>query len=130
MERMGSGENWLGCHLVALLSLQEYFIRKNRPVPRFLVFDQPTQVYFPSKQSYADLDGTIQGLQRAGADVIAVQRMFDLLFQTTEEMEGHLQIIVTEHANLDDERFQNALIEDPWTNGKALIPKEWLDYGI
>jgi DNA repair exonuclease SbcCD ATPase subunit len=28
MERMGSGENWLGCHLIALLSLHQHFVVK------------------------------------------------------------------------------------------------------
>jgi hypothetical protein len=31
-----------------------------------------------------------------------------------------------EHANLDTEEFQNALVEEPWTDGKALIPLDWV----
>lgn len=126
MERMGSGENWLGCHLALFLSLHTYFVQKNRPVPNFIVFDQPSQVYFPSEFAYKSLDGSDQNLQRVGADVLAVQRMFNLLFNLTEKLNPDFQVIVIEHANLEDERFQNALAEDPWTNGKALIPHQWL----
>ncbi|WP_020600348.1 DUF3732 domain-containing protein [Spirosoma panaciterrae] len=127
MERMGSAENWLGCHLITLLSLHEYFIKKNRPVPNFLVLDQPSQVYFPSEVAYKSLDGKSQDLQQAGADVLAVQRMFNLLFEVTQELHPNLQVIVIEHANLKDDRFQKALVEEPWTDGRALIPLDWLN---
>jgi hypothetical protein len=33
MERMGSGENWLGCHLITLLALHKFFRQQERPVP-------------------------------------------------------------------------------------------------
>jgi Protein of unknown function (DUF3732) len=123
MDRMGSGENWLGCHLIAHLALHKHFIEKQRPVPNFLVLDQPSQVYFPSKEAYLAMEGkTAQEIQGANADIQAVNRMFKLLFDICEELSPHLQIIVLEHANLEDERFQQALVEDPWTNGQALIP--------
>ena len=127
MERMGSGENWLGCHLICLLALHKFFIEKNRPVPHFLVLDQPTQVYFPQIGGYKALDGTVQDLVAAGADEAAVGRMFTLFFKVVKLLSPNLQIIVTEHANLDTPEFQAALVETPWTNGRALIPPEWLD---
>jgi hypothetical protein len=40
-------------------------------------------------------------------------------------LEGGLQIIVCDHANLIDDWSQNSLI-DNW-RGKALIPEDWLD---
>ncbi|MBO0938350.1 DUF3732 domain-containing protein [Fibrella sp. HMF5335] len=126
MDRMGSGENWLGCHIITLLSLHEYFLEKARPVPHFLILDQPSQVYFPSKQHYLSLDDSTNNLAKAGADVIAVSRLFNLLFDTVTNMNSQLQIIVIEHANLDDDKFQDALVEEPWTDELALIPKDWL----
>ena len=48
LSEMGSGENWLGYHLATLLSLHEWFSEHALPVPRALVLDQPSQVYFPS----------------------------------------------------------------------------------
>jgi hypothetical protein len=44
---MGGGENWLGYHVATMLSMHEWFCEQNSPVPRFLVLDQPSQVYFP-----------------------------------------------------------------------------------
>lgn len=60
-------------------------------------------------------------------DRIAVKRVFNLLFKVCEKLAPNLQIIVMDHANLDDPKFQSALVEDPWRNGKALIPQEWID---
>ena len=47
MSRMGSGENWVGYHLIGHLALHKWFALQKRPVPRFLFLDQPSQVYFP-----------------------------------------------------------------------------------
>lgn len=127
MERMGSGENWLGCHLLALLALHSHFVRRRRPVPNFLFLDQPSQVYFPSEDSYKALEGEASNLEEVGADVLAVQRMFNFLFDRVEELAPNFQVIVTEHANLPDERFRQALVEEPWRGGRALIPVDWLD---
>ncbi|MEO8709798.1 MAG: DUF3732 domain-containing protein, partial [Lacisediminihabitans sp.] len=43
LSRMGSAENWVGYHLVTHLALHEWFVAHDRPVPRFLMLDQPTQ---------------------------------------------------------------------------------------
>jgi Protein of unknown function (DUF3732) len=43
LERMGSASNWVGYHLVAHLGLHRWFTNQDRPVPRFLMLDQPTQ---------------------------------------------------------------------------------------
>ncbi|HEX8656606.1 MAG TPA: DUF3732 domain-containing protein, partial [Hymenobacter sp.] len=127
MERQGSGENWLGCHLIALLALHKYFLNKKRPVPNFLVLDQPSQVYFPSPQAYQALRGEVGETETASTDIQAVQRVFDLLFRVVKEMEPGFQVIVLEHANLKDQRYQDALVEQPWgKGGLALIPYAWL----
>lgn len=123
MDRMGGGENWLGCHLIAHLSLHQYFVLQNRPVPNFLFLDQPTQVYFPS-DVYSAMEGRSGDL--ADYDREAVERMFNFLFEICETLAPNFQIIVTEHANLDSERFQEAIVEDPWTDGNALIPESWI----
>ena len=46
-DRMGGGENWVGYHLVAFAALHSHFVSEKRPLPRFLMLDQPSQVYFP-----------------------------------------------------------------------------------
>jgi len=126
MRRMGGGENHLGCHLVALFALHKHFIEENRPIPGFLILDQPTQVYFPSIQQYKKLPGTPDETLKSDADLEAVRRMVDFLFDVCKELSLNLQILLLEHANLPDESYQRALVEEPWTEGRALIPTDWL----
>ena len=92
----------------------------------FLILDQPSQVYFPSYDSYKALEGEMSDLQEVGADVLAVKRMFTFLFDVVEQLKPNLQVIVLEHANFNDERFQQALVEEPWHGDRALIPLDWL----
>lgn len=126
MFRMGGGENWLGCHIIVLLSLHKHFVTQKRPIPHFIILDQPTQVYFPSSDVYKATQGlNQQELVEADADIVAVERMF-ILFDLCTELEPNFQIIVLEHANLNNERFQTALVEPPWNHERALIPDDWL----
>lgn len=129
MARMGSASNWLGCHLIALLALHKHFIENGRPVPGFVIIDQPSQVYFPTTAAYKQLDGTKEGfalLQQSDADLRAVRNMFRVLYEMVRELSPGLQIIVTEHANLPEDWFQESLVEPPWRDGRALIPADWL----
>lgn len=124
MSRTGGGENHLAYHLSALLSLHLFAVQNNRPIPRFLLIDQPTQVYFPSQQVYDDVGGSVQRTE-ADADLNAVRRLFELLLKFTQEDAPGFQLIVTEHANLSEQWFQNALVEVPWTKPPALVPEDW-----
>ena len=56
LKQLGSGSNWVGVHLITFFALQRFFIGANRPVPRFLFFDQPSQVYFPSELDEKQID--------------------------------------------------------------------------
>ena len=58
---IGSGSNWLAYHVAMSLALQQFFLSlSNSPVPSLLVYDQPSQVYFPKRlverQSDSDTD--------------------------------------------------------------------------
>ncbi|MBZ0331374.1 DUF3732 domain-containing protein [Halomonas sp. ANAO-440] len=126
MGRTGGGENHLAYHLSALLALHLFAAQNKRPIPRFLLIDQPTQVYFPSEQVYRDADGSIQKTE-ADADLTAVRRLFELLLKFTQVDVPGFQLIVTEHANLREQWFQDALIEESWTKPPALVPEDWPD---
>jgi hypothetical protein len=124
MSRTGGGENHLAYHLSALLALHLFAAKNNRPMPHFLLIDQPTQVYFPSEKVYQEADGSIQKTE-ADADLAAVRRLFVLLLKFTQKDVPGFQLIVTEHANLRDQWFQDALVEQPWTKPPALVPENW-----
>lgn len=119
MSAMGSGANWLGCHLIAHLALHEWFVRRERPVPRFLFLDQPSQVYFPA-ETHAGTDGELP----QDEDRLAVVRIFKLIDNLVKELAPHMQVIMTEHADLNETWFQDAVTER-WRNGAALIPLDW-----
>jgi hypothetical protein len=116
MNRMGSGENWVGCHLICHLALHQWFAERSRPVPRFLFLDQPSQVYFPTDEAVEDLSDT---------DWPAVTRLLSLIFEAAEHEEHPFQVILTEHADLGEDWYQDAIVER-WRQGSALIPMEWV----
>jgi hypothetical protein len=72
--RMGSGENWVGYHVLAHLALHKWFRQKDRPVPGFIIFDQPSQAHYPPER---DADGSIDAL--ADEDRTAVLQLFQLI---------------------------------------------------
>jgi hypothetical protein len=120
MERMGSGENWVGYHLISHFALHKWFVNRERPVPRFLFIDQPSQVYFPADEK---LDGTVEGIQNEDREAVA--RMYNLALKVAEELSPHFQIIMTDHADLSEDWFQQCVIER-WRGGMKLVPEEWL----
>jgi len=125
MGRTGGGENHLAYHLSALMALHLFAVKNNRPIPKFFLIDQPTQVYFPSEKIYKEADGSVEKTEEADADLKAVRRLFKLLLKYTQEDVPGFQMIVTEHANLREQWFQDALVEQPWTKPPALVPEEW-----
>jgi hypothetical protein len=129
MAKTGGGENHLAYHLAALLALHRFAWKYNQPIPRFMLIDQPTQVYFPSERSYLEAGGSIEQTEK-DADLEAVRRLFNVLLRFTTEDAPGFQLIVTEHANLRDEWFQAALVEDPWTKPPALVPDDWRDLSL
>jgi hypothetical protein len=117
--RIGSAENHIGYHLVSHLALHRYFVRQNRPVPRFLMLDQPTQAYYPSEVTQRT------GIAATDADREAVRRIFQLILQVVGDIAPDFQVIVCDHANLSEDWFQESIVCN-WRNGAALIPSEWL----
>lgn len=119
MDRMGSGENWVGYHLIAHLALHEWFTERDRPVPRFLFLDQPSQVYFPPEK---DVDGSMATVGED--DRRAVSRMFRFVFDVVEKLSPGFQVVITEHADINEGWYQDAVVER-WRGGAKLIPDDW-----
>ena len=119
MDRMGSGENWVGYHLIAHLALHEWFTERGQPVPRFLFLDQPSQVYFPPEK---DVDGSMAMVGED--DRRAVSRMFRFVFDVVEKLSPGFQVVITEHADINEAWYQDAVVER-WRGGAKLIPDDW-----
>lgn len=116
---IGSGMNWVGYHLTAYLALQDFFIDRQRPVPSFLVLDQPSQAFFPrDRESGGDLT------ELNDTDREHTRQLYELTNKVVTELGGQLQVIALDHADFDDDWFADAVVER-WRDGEALIPSEW-----
>lgn len=126
LAEVGSASNWVSFHLALFCSLQEYFTEQNTSsVPSFVVFDQPSQVYFPkvkrgSEEQDADLPYEDQ------EDVHAVKQMFRTVASSIIAKNGAWQGIILDHADSSIYGDIEGVYEvDVWRNGKKLIPEEW-----
>lgn len=124
MNKTGGAANHLAYHLSALLALHHFTTNNKRPMPSFLFLDQPTQVYFPSEDVYKRVSGSIEETER-DSDLEKVRKLFSMLYHFTTKESPGFQIIITEHANLRDQWFQESMIEQPWTKPPALVPDDW-----
>ncbi|ACB95134.1 DUF3732 domain-containing protein [Beijerinckia indica] len=117
--RMGSGENWVGYHVLAYLALHRWFRQKKRPVPGFVFFDQPSQAHYPAEK---DRNGDVEGLP--DADREAVYKLFKLMSDVAQELSPDFQLIVTDHADLREGWFADAVVAR-W-RGSGLVPRAWI----
>lgn len=120
LQRIGSAANWIGYHLATHLALHKYFVENERPVPRLLMIDQPTQAFYPS--DVAKNAGTVNDADRA-----AVLAMFTVMRDVVNELAPRMQIIVSDHANLVEEDWFQDAIEHYWRGGTGLVPTAWLE---
>lgn len=121
MERMGSGENWVGYHLIGHLALHKWFSAHDRPVPRFIFLDQPSQVYFPPEPAE---DRAVEELE--DDDRQELRRMFRMVFDVVQEIAPDFQVIITEHADVNEPWYQDA-VRERWRGGLKLVPEDWPD---
>jgi hypothetical protein len=121
---IGSGANWLAYHVSMSLAFQRFFLQTPaHPVPNFLVYDQPSQVYFP--QSPRD-DG-VSDADWHNEDIVAVRKVFSAVSRETQKARGNLQVILLDHA--DDKVWgdiENVILIEEWRDGMKLVPVEWL----
>lgn len=127
LKKIGGAENYLAIHLSTLLAIHSFATQNHRPIPEFLLIDQPSQVYFPSEVPYKKMSGSTEETEKTFriSDMEKARNMFKILYDFTQQEVPGFQLIITEHANLKDEWFKRALIEFPWTKPPALIPDDW-----
>jgi len=124
---IGSGSNWLAYHIAVSLGLHQYFLTlPNSSVPTFIVYDQPSQVYFPrqlvTRKEEAEFDPEFKD-----EDLEAIRKVFRVLSSVVKDSDGKFQIIVLDHAadnvwgNIEDIN----LVEE-WRRGRKLVPIEWI----
>jgi Protein of unknown function (DUF3732) len=121
---IGSGANWLAYHVAISLAFHRYFLQTpSHPVANFLIFDQPSQVYFPqsSRAKTAEDDVELED-----EDIKAVEKVFKVFSAETKMARGRLQIIVLDHAdNKIWGDLENVIQIEEWRRGQRLVPENW-----
>ncbi len=115
LKQLGSGSNWVGVHLITYFALHKFFVENNRPVPRFIFIDQPSQVYFPSETDEQRTDWE------------EVSKIYRFITERVREFEGELQVIIVDHANLNEDDFRNNTIASWLARDDSLIPSDWIN---
>lgn len=118
---MGSGANWVSCHIALFLSFLHFFAKqKNSPMPLTMFFDQPSQVYFPQGDSNKN--------KIKQADLMAVNKMYKTIFDEIKAIEtdtGILpQIIIVDHVdgeNLECKKEFQEYVRCNWRDETRLI---------
>ncbi|MFJ4771042.1 DUF3732 domain-containing protein [Streptomyces uncialis] len=112
--RIGSGKN----HVAAHLALHQYFVLNSRPVPRFLMLDQPTRLYLPLRHGRTARTARRHRPGRRPCDRHPPLRTHVPGRQGTVP---NFQMIVSDHADLPHDWYQDS-VRYNWRNGEKLIP--------
>lgn len=146
LRSMGSGANWLYCHVTLFLALHKFFasLGEQCAIPSILFLDQPTQVYFPSfkldksekfdKELINKLEHRDGDNYQTDDDMKAVENLFSQLsIYCTEAQKSYgfsPQIIVTDHTdNLtlsDGTDFESLVYGNRWRNRGLIEPIPFL----
>lgn len=127
LSEVGSASNWVSFHVALMCSLHEYFLQQDTScVPGFVIFDQPSQVYFPKLKRGEELK---DNPSYQDEDVDAVKCIFKALAKSVLASKGQWQSIVLDHADGGIYGDIEGIYEvDVWRNGTKLIPMEWYTY--
>ena len=134
LSEIGSGSNWVSYHVALTAALQRYFAKEtNCPVSSFVVYDQPSQVYFPrrladeGKSSNADnLIDEDRAKDFRDEDVEAVRKIFYTISAAISADNNLWQGIVLDHAPESVwANIPNIHKVAEWRDGEKLIPRDW-----
>ncbi|WP_326975416.1 DUF3732 domain-containing protein [Caproicibacter sp. BJN0012] len=125
---MGSASNWLSYHISISLSFQKFFQERGSiAVPNILVFDQPSQVYFPRRGIQEGSTAAEDAKLIQDEDKTAVKKLFTALSTYVSNAKSEIQIIILEHADEDIwGGLDNITLVERWRGDKKLIPTEWI----
>ncbi len=133
LRSMGSGANWLYCHLSLFVGLQRLFcyLGEDCKIPPILFLDQPSQVYFPSidVSAHAFMPENLsdkKGEHIINHDMNAVKDFFGELIKFCDETKLETnykpQIIISDHA--DNIKFDNDI------DFESYVRARWRDRGF
>ncbi|MCG7639552.1 MULTISPECIES: DUF3732 domain-containing protein [Alteromonas] len=127
---IGSGANWVSYHVAISLALHQHFAgQKQSPVPSYIIYDQPSQVYFPNKlNSPQESDEKDLALMEQDEDIVQVQIIFNVFSEAIKKTNNKLQVIVLDHAPSHlVSQLANGHVVEEWRDGIKLVPMDWID---
>jgi hypothetical protein len=115
MEQDGLG----GLYLTAYLAPAALLRWPSAISAAFLVLDQPSQAFFPrDRVTSGDMD------ELSDTDRENTRKLYRLMFEVVQLLEGDLQIIALDHADFEDHWFSGS-VQHRWRGGEALVPSDW-----
>jgi hypothetical protein len=115
---IGSGQNWVGYHLITLFALHKWFVEMDRPVPQFLFIDQPSKGHFPA-------DDEDENMETAkNEDIETVKKIYEFTYNFVQKLHPNFQIIATDHAYFKNEEWFTSRVIKRWRT-EGLIPESW-----
>ena len=133
LSSIGSGSNHAQYHIAMAMILQIFIQNKvkNKCTFDFVVFDQPSEIYFPTTDDGKRYSNVEHGKEN---DVESLHMLFSTIAKTQKSSCPNLQIIVLEHAGEEywkdrsNNFYTNNIKIINWKNtGEKLIPKNWKD---
>ena len=130
LSEMGSGANWVSCHIALFLSLLRYFCsrKEKSSIPTFLFFDQPSQVYFPHYTAKPKEGEVIENKKIEQADIEAVNKIYISIIDEVNDIAKTTgimpQVIITDHVGdleLNGKYKFSDYVRKDWRNGEGLI---------
>jgi len=131
LSEMGSGANWVSCHISLFLSFLRFFTeqKEKSPMPLILFFDQPSQVYFPqgTKEIPDNDEDGIENVKKQ-KDIEAVNKIYKTIFDEVISIGKDTgiipQVIIVDHVDGEDlevrETFRQCTRRN-WRDVEALI---------
>lgn len=116
---LGGGHNMLCIHLILYLGLHKYFSENERPVPNFLILDQPSTAYFPRDPETNNIDDYVKGNERQ-----TLENIYKFIVDKSESLKN-FQVILLDQAKFNEDWFDERVVSD-WNEG--LIPKDWYEH--
>ncbi|WIM38688.1 DUF3732 domain-containing protein [Paenibacillus sp. PK4536] len=121
LSEMGSGANWLACHISLFISFLHFFaLQEKSTIPSILFLDQPSQVYFP-ENTYTNAMEKSNDIRKVEQVYKTILEEIDLIAETTGFKP---QVIVTDHVgelDLEEYNFKKYLRKNWRGNNNKLI---------
>nr|WP_320013130.1 DUF3732 domain-containing protein [uncultured Desulfobulbus sp.] len=135
LSEIGSGSNWIAYHIALTVALHRFFSSDDsNPVGSFVIYDQPSQVYFPRKLADEGKEASKDGEEEvdhahdfSDEDVDAVRKIFKTIADAISEDKGRWQALILDHApDSVWAGISNIHKVAEWRDGEKLIPSDWL----